>query len=443
MPVGSSSRSTRLPVELADGQAERSASGIGPARPGADVGRRGVGRSRARPAARRASRRSSARGRRARPAARAAVPGARAAISRISSSSFADGLAVDGDDDVVRPQAGALARRPRRDVLDERAVADRQLQRAAADRHRRRAARRRCSRATRARARAAAAGSPSRRLIGTAKPMLLRARADRGVDADDLAARVDERPAAVAEVDRRVGLDVVVEARVEQLAADEADDADRDACARSRAGCRSRTTHSPTRSVDGVAERRHRQPASAPSTLISAMSVSGSAPIDARAKRAAVGQLDGDALGAVDDVMVREDAAVGVDDEAAAGAAPRRVALAAAGRGRSVRRTDPARSGSARFRRLRGSRPRVVASMLTTAGLMRSTTSAKLIERRGSRRTRDRRRGPDGGALGDRRRRPPTTAARATAGDDRPDEERHDGGEREGDEGEAARTLQV
>ena len=57
------------------------------------------------------------------------------------------------------------------------------------------------------------------------------------------------------------------------------------------------------------------------------MSVSGSAPIDARAQAAAVGQLHGDPLGAVDDVVVGEDAAVGVDDEAAAGAAPGRVAI--------------------------------------------------------------------------------------------------------------------
>src|SRR6266516_6640030 len=49
------------------------------------------------------------------------------------------------------------------------------------------------------------------------------ARADGGIDDDDFAARVDQRPAAVAEVDRGVGLDVVVQARVEQLTADEAD----------------------------------------------------------------------------------------------------------------------------------------------------------------------------------------------------------------------------
>ena len=44
---------------------------------------------------------------------------------------------------------------------------------------------------------------------------------------------------------------------------------------------------------------------------------------------AAVRQLDGDAPGAIDDVVVRQDAAVGVDDEAGAGAATRRVAVVA------------------------------------------------------------------------------------------------------------------
>src|SRR2546428_8254650 len=60
------------------------------------------------------------------------------------------------------------------------------------------------------------------------EPDAARARADRGVDADHLAARVDERTAAVAEVDRGVGLNVVVEADVEQLAAEKAHDTDRD-----------------------------------------------------------------------------------------------------------------------------------------------------------------------------------------------------------------------
>src|SRR6185436_19228184 len=52
--------------------------------------------------------------------------------------------------------------------------------------------------------------------------------ADRGIDADDLAARIDQRAATVAKADGRVGLDVVVETRIEQLPADEADHADGD-----------------------------------------------------------------------------------------------------------------------------------------------------------------------------------------------------------------------
>ena len=60
---------------------------------------------------------------------RAAEPGARAEISRISSSSFAIGAIVERDDDVVGPDAGAIGRRAGGDVLHQRAVVDRQLQR--------------------------------------------------------------------------------------------------------------------------------------------------------------------------------------------------------------------------------------------------------------------------------------------------------------------------
>ena len=49
------------------------------------------------------------------------------------------------------------------------------------------------------------------RLIGIEKPMPGRVAGDRGVDADDGARRVEERAAAVAGVDRGVGLDQVVE----------------------------------------------------------------------------------------------------------------------------------------------------------------------------------------------------------------------------------------
>ena len=129
--------------------------------------------------------------------------------------------------------------------------------------------------------------------------------ADRRVDADDLAAAVDQRAAAVAEIDRGVGLDVVVEARVEQLAADEADDTDRHGVF---VGERIADRAHPLADaqVVGIAQRRVRKLASA-STLISAMSVSGSDPMTSRAQAAAVGELDGDALGVLDDVVVGED----------------------------------------------------------------------------------------------------------------------------------------
>ena len=104
------------------------------------------------------------------------------------------------------------------------------------------------------------------------------------------------------------------------------------------------------------------------------MSVSGSAPTTRARRMRPSDSLTSDPLGPVDDVVVREDAAVRVDDEPAAGAAPRRVAVAAPRTGRA----SPDSSGWRR-RRAVGARGRcVVASMFTTAGLMRSTTSAKL-----------------------------------------------------------------
>src|SRR5205823_8247583 len=81
---------------------------------------------------------------------------------------------------------------------------------------------------------------------------------DRGVDPDDLAPRVDERAAAVAEIDGRVGLNVAVEARVEELPADVADHADGDAVlvAQGIADRDDPFTHAERR---GIAERRHRE----------------------------------------------------------------------------------------------------------------------------------------------------------------------------------------
>ena len=90
----------------------------------------------------------------------------------------------------------------------------------------------------------------------------------------------------------------------------------------------------------------------------------------ARLQAAAVGKLHHDPLGVLDHVVVRQDLAVALDDEAAA--------RLRADRARSLR------SGIDVIERdrLRGAPPpastaRVVASMLTTAGLMLSATSAK------------------------------------------------------------------
>ena len=83
-------------------------------------------------------------------------------------------------------------------------------------------------------------------------------------------------------------------------------------------------THSPMRSADESPSGATGSPV-CPSILISAMSVSWSLPMTRALQAAAVRQLDGDPVGAVDDVVVRQDAAVGVDDEAGAGAAPGRI----------------------------------------------------------------------------------------------------------------------
>ena len=104
-----------------------------------------------------------------------------------------------------------------------------------------------------------------------------RPRADGRVDADHFAARVDERAAAVAEVDGGVGLDVVVEALVEQLPPDVAHDAHGH---RVLVGQRVADGAHPLADAQrvGIAQRAPRETAVGDSTLISAMSVSGSDP---------------------------------------------------------------------------------------------------------------------------------------------------------------------
>ena len=79
--------------------------------------------------------------------------------------------------------------------------------------------------------------------------------------------------------------------------------------------------------------------------------------------------------------------------------------------------------------------------MFTTAGLIRSTTSAKLTSECAGRT--DRRRRGAVRAIGSGRGGAAATTDGAVqpAGEDRADEEGDDGGERDGDEGEAARHV--
>ena len=80
-----------------------------------------------------------------------------------------------------------------------------------------------------------------RRVGGNREADALRAHDDGGVDADHLGARVDQRPAGVAGVERGIGLDHVADQAAvlrAQRAPDRADDAGGDRRTRSRTGCR-------------------------------------------------------------------------------------------------------------------------------------------------------------------------------------------------------------
>jgi hypothetical protein len=127
------------------------------------------------------------------------------------------------------------------------------------------------------------------------------------------------------------------EALVEQLPSEEADDPDGDGVfvAERVANRAHPLTHPQLRRL---AERRDRQAALAVHLDQGDVGVRIGAD-DAGAQRAAVGQFDDDPFGAVDDVVVGQDAAVGVDDEAAAGAAPRDVAAVGARSASRDRRT--------------------------------------------------------------------------------------------------------
>ena len=152
--------------------------------------------------------------------------------------------------------------------------------------------------------------------------VVARAAGDRAVDADHLAADVDERAARVAGVDRRVGLDEV---------------GDRVAVAGSRPGSgRPFALMMPAVTVksrpSGIADRHDplarrarllSSPSGAtgrlvPSILITATSVVGSRPITFAVEDALVEQRHRHLVGVGDDVVVREDVAVLRHDEAGA-----------------------------------------------------------------------------------------------------------------------------
>ena len=208
----------------------------------------------------------------------------------------------------------------------------------------------------------------ARLVDGHRKSDVARPLADGRVDADDFASAVDERSAAVAEVDGGVGLNVVVEAAVEQLAAEIADHTNRD---RVLVGQRIADGADPFADAQRlrVAHRRHRQ---IPRLDLDERDVGiGVDAEHAGLQAAAVGELHHDPLGVLDDVVVGQDLPVGLDDEPAARLRPHR--------GGPWTELDCSRR-TARIRERRAGgvrRPRVVASMLTTAGLMLSATSAK------------------------------------------------------------------
>ena len=133
-------------------------------------------------------------------------------------------------------------------------------------------------------------------------------------------ARVDQRPARVAGVERGVGLHHVVDqapAGAAQRAAEGADDA-----RRHRALEAVWVADGDRQLADADAPRiaeAHRR-AGSPCTRTTARSVPGSSPISTACRLAAVRQGDADLGGAVDDVAVGDDEAVGRDDEARAAA---------------------------------------------------------------------------------------------------------------------------
>jgi hypothetical protein len=159
-------------------------------------------------------------------------------------------------------------------------------------------------------------GHEPRRVAGNGKAESLRRQNRCRVDADHLCARRDERPAGVARVESRVGLNDVVHQTTgsgPERSPDPADDA---------GGCR---VVEPERVADGDRHLPHPHAAG-----IAQVCPRQRAGIDAKdgevrvrivaheitTRAPAIGQRDGQLVGLVNDVAVREDEPVGREDDA-------------------------------------------------------------------------------------------------------------------------------
>jgi hypothetical protein len=155
---------------------------------------------------------------------------------------------------------------------------------------------------------------------GEADALDARVPGDHGrVDADQLAGRVDQRAAGVAEVDGGVGLDEVLEGgHAQPAAAGGADDPGGDRLAETERVADGQDGVADAQPV-GAAERHHRQV-----RQLDGEHGEVRVRIDAHQPRrslAAVAQLDADLGGPGDDVVVGHDVALPVDDDAGAQAA--------------------------------------------------------------------------------------------------------------------------
>ena len=143
---------------------------------------------------------------------------------------------------------------------------------------------------------------------------------DLRVDADHVAAPVQQRPARVAVVDRRVGLDDVVDrvaVRCGDRALDRADDPGGNRAVETERVADRDDGVAHLRRV-GVAERERRQRARARVDLEDGEVARRIGADDGRLHARAVREADPDLPGALDDVVVRDDVAGLVDDEAGA-----------------------------------------------------------------------------------------------------------------------------